>query len=133
LERMAVAYARWADGIATGDELPSRTARAIAAHPMLFGGTDRFDTVLIEETRGAIISKVGAEGVHCAAIPHMGLGVAIKVEDGAIRAQHVALLRALQFLGALPADLPPRLADVASRPIRNTRGEVVGAIRPAAS
>ena len=133
LDRMALAYARWAQAVAARDELPTRTARAIAAHPMLFGGSDRFDTALVEETGGAVISKVGAEGVHCAAVPDLGIGVAVKVEDGATRAQYVALLRALQLLDALPADLPPRLADLAQRPIRNTRGEVVGAIRPAAT
>jgi L-asparaginase II len=129
LDRMAVAYARWARSVAQGDELPQRTAAAIRAHPHLLGGTDRFDTVLIEETGGRIISKVGAEGVHCAAVPEMGLGVAIKVGDGALRAQHVALLRALQLVGALPDQLPARLADWMRRPVWNTRGEVVGSVK----
>lgn len=131
LERMALAYARWGRAVAEGDEFPMRTAAAIRAHPHLLGGTDRFDTVLIEETNGAIISKVGAEGVHCATVPEMGIGVAIKVEDGAIRAQHIALLQALQRVGALPDALSPRLADWTKRPIRNTRGEIVGEIRSA--
>lgn len=130
LERMAVAYARWARAVTGGEELPARTAAAITAHPFLFGGTDRFDTVLIEETRGAVISKVGAEGVHCAAVPGLGLGIAIKVEDGATRAQYVALLKALQSMGAVPDELPPRLAEWQRRPIRNTRGEIIGEVRP---
>ena len=133
LDRMALAYARWGRAVAEGDEFPARTAVAIRAHPHLLGGTDRFDTVLIEETQGAIISKVGAEGVHCATVPGMGIGVAIKVEDGAIRAQHMALLQVLQQVGALPDVLPSRLADWAQRPIRNTRGEVVGQVRPVTS
>ncbi|HVZ47201.1 MAG TPA: asparaginase [Gemmatimonadaceae bacterium] len=131
LDRMALAYARWARAVAGGDELPARTAAAIAAHPHLFGGTDRLDTVVVDETRGAVITKVGAEGVHCAAVPAMGLGLAIKVEDGATRAQYVAILRALQLVGALPDPLPARLADFQRRPIRNTRGEVVGEVRVA--
>jgi L-asparaginase II len=129
VERMAVAYARWANATASGDELPTRTAEAIRAHPHLLGGTDRFDTVLIEESQGKIISKVGAEGVHCAAVPEMGLGFAIKVEDGATRAQHIALLRALQLCGALPEQFSPRLAEFVRRPVRNTRGAVVGCVR----
>ncbi len=132
IDRMALAYARWGRAVAAGDELPARTADAIRAHPHLLGGTDRFDTILVEETQGAIISKVGAEGVHCAAVPAMGIGVAIKVEDGAARAQHIALLRALQSVGALPETLPPRLADWKRRGIRNTRGEVVGGVRSVA-
>jgi L-asparaginase II len=129
LERMALAWSRWARAIQSGDELPTRTANAIRAHPHLLGGTERFDTVLIEETQGRIISKVGAEGVHCAAVPEMGIGIAIKVEDGAIRAQHIGILRALQQAGALPEQLSPRLADWIRRPVRNTRGAVVGAVR----
>lgn len=131
IDRMALAYARWGRAVAAREELPLRTATAIRAHPHLLGGTDRFDTVLIEETHGRVLSKVGAEGVHCAVVPEMGIGVAIKVEDGAIRAQHPALIRALQLVGALPDELPPRLAEYAQRPIRNTRGEVVGCVRPA--
>ena len=130
IDRMALAYSRWGRAVALKDEMPLRTATAIRAHPHLLGGTDRFDTVLIDETHGRIISKVGAEGVHCAVVPEMGLGVAIKVEDGAIRAQHPALLRVLQLVGALPDELPPRLAEWARRSIRNTRGEVVGDVRP---
>jgi L-asparaginase II len=129
LDRMALAYARWGRHVEAGDEFPARTAAAIRAHPHLVGGTERFDTVLIEETKGRIISKVGAEGVHCATVPEMGIGVAVKVEDGALRAQHIALLHVLQLIEALPETLPPRLAEWAERPVRNTRGEVVGYAR----
>jgi L-asparaginase II len=129
LDRMALAYSRWGRAVQAGEDHPARTAASIRKHPELFGGADRFDTVLLQETAGAIIAKVGAEGVHCVAVPGMGLGIAIKVEDGALRAQHVAVLTALQQLGVLPHELPPRLADFIHRPVRNTRGEQVGEIR----
>lgn len=130
LDRMALAYSRWGRAVQAGEEIPARVAASIRKYPHLLGGTDRFDTVLLQETNGTIIAKVGAEGVHSIAVPGMGLGIAIKVEDGALRAQHVAVLSALQQLGVLPADLPPRLADFVMRPVRNTRGEHVGEIRP---
>jgi L-asparaginase II len=133
LEKMALAYSRWGRAAAAGDELPSRTVTAVRHHPHLLGGTERFDTVMLEETHGAVITKVGAEGVHCVAVPALGLGLAVKVEDGAIRAQHVAVLRLLQLVGALPGALSPRLQDWAVRPIRNTRGETVGEVRPAST
>ena len=129
LDRMALAYARWGRAISAGDELPRRTAEAIRAHPHLLGGTERFDTMLIEETNGEVISKVGAEGVHCLTVPAAGLGLAIKVEDGALRAQHIAVLKLLQVLQVLPETLSPRLAEWIVKPIRNTRGEVVGEVR----
>jgi L-asparaginase II len=131
LDRMALAYSRWGRAVQNGDEHPARTAAAIRRHPHLFGGTDRFDTVMLETTEGGVITKVGAEGVHSVAVPALGLGLAIKVEDGAIRAQHVAVLHALQQLGVLPAELPPRLAEFVGRTVRNTRGEQVGEVRGA--
>jgi L-asparaginase II len=97
-------------------------------HPFLVGGTDRFDSALIAETNGRVVSKVGAEGVHCALLPERGIGIAIKVEDGAQRAQVPALLRLLQEIDALPDPLPPRLDELMHKPVKNTRGESVGEV-----
>jgi L-asparaginase II len=129
LDRMALAYARLGRAVQANEEPALRVMTAVRKHPHLFGGTDRFDTVMLEETNGSVFAKVGAEGVHSVAVPALGIGLAVKVEDGALRAQHVAVLRALQALGVLPNELPPRLADFINRPIRNTRGEAVGMIR----
>ena len=63
------------------------------------------------------------------AIPEQGIGFAVKVDDGAQRAQFPAVIRVLQMLDVLPATLPPRLEEFLRRPVRNTRGEVVGEIR----
>lgn len=127
LEAMARAFARFAAAIHSGEEIPRRIGEAMLANPFLVGGTDRFDTVLMEAAPG-ILCKIGAEGVHCAAIIETGVGVAIKVEDGASRAQYPALLALLQQLGALPNPLPHRLAEIARKPVRDTRHEVVGEI-----
>jgi len=59
-----------------------------------------------------------------------GVGIAVKVEDGAQRAQFPAVIAALQHYGALGKDLPPRLGEFLHKPLRNTRGEVVGEVRP---
>jgi L-asparaginase II len=133
LQAMARAYARLADGAVRGDEVPSRITRAIATRPFLFGGTDRFDSLVVEETDGRVIPKVGAEGVHSVAILDPPLGIAVKVEDGAARAQYPAVVRLLQHLGALPEQLSPRLAEYARTRVRNTRGEVVGELAPVTS
>jgi L-asparaginase II len=128
LERMARAYSRFAVAATRGEEFPRRIVDAMSSHAFLVGGTDRFDSALIAETDGRIVSKVGAEGVHCALLPERGIGVAIKVEDGAQRAQVPALLRVLQELDALPAQLSPRLSDWMRKPVKNTRGEFVGEV-----
>jgi len=126
LEGMARAYARLGSAAQRGEEIPQRIVAAIGRHPFLVGGTDRFDSILLEETNGSVIAKVGAEGVHSALILESSTGVALKAEDGSPRAQHPALLRLLQDLDSLPDSLPARLADLLRKPVRNSRGEVVG-------
>jgi L-asparaginase II len=130
LDSMARAWSRFARAARDGDPVPSRILHAMQSRPFLIGGTERFDSVLIEETRGKAVSKIGAEGVYCVAVCEQGVGFALKVEDGAQRAQFPAVIRLLQMLDALPSELPPRLDEYARRPIRNTRGEVVGEVRP---
>jgi L-asparaginase II len=132
LEAMARSFARLAQAATREEDVPSRIAHAMRTRPFLVGGTDRFDSVLMEETDGRVLAKVGAEGVHCVAVLDEGIGLAVKVEDGAPRAQYPAVLRLLQLLGALPASLPARLAELLTRPVRNTRGEVVGEVTPVA-
>ncbi len=128
LEAMARAYARFAAAIARGDTIPKRIATAMGSRPFLVGGTDRFDTVIIEESRGNVLAKIGAEGVHSAAIIDQGIGIAVKVEDGAARAQYPALLEILRRFGAIADPMPARLVDFARPRIRNTRGETVGEV-----
>jgi L-asparaginase II len=131
LSAMARAYASLGQATAAGAEPAARVGLAMQTHPFLIGGTDRFDTVIAEETAGRILAKVGAEGVHALTIPSKGLGVALKVEDGALRAQHTAALAALIQIGELTLPLPARLAEFLRKPIRNSRGELVGEIRSA--
>ena len=128
LERMARAYSRFGIAAERGEEFPRRVIGAMSQNPFLIGGTDRFDTAVIAETKGRVITKVGAEGVHCAFVPARGLGIALKVEDGAQRAQVPALLRLLQEIDELPDPLPARLHEWMHKPVKNTRGECVGEI-----
>jgi L-asparaginase II len=129
LDAMALAYARFARDARAGAEVPARIASAVRTRPFLLGGSDRFDTIVIEETGGRVLPKIGAEGVHSVALLEQGIGIAVKVEDGAARAQFPAVIRLLQRLGELPDPLPPRLLDFASPRVRNTRGEIVGEVR----
>ncbi|MBA3656974.1 MAG: asparaginase [Gemmatimonadaceae bacterium] len=132
LDRMATAYARLGAASQRGEEVPGRVIGAMSEHPFLVGGTDRLDTLLIDETHGKILSKIGAEGVYCATVPEMGIGIALKVEDGAQRATPPALLKILQLIGALPELLPERLHEVAHKSVRNSRNQCVGEVTTAA-
>jgi L-asparaginase II len=130
LAHMARAWAMLGAAAARGDEIPSRIARAIRTRPLMFAGTDRFDSTVVEESGGNVIPKIGAEGVHSVAVLDRGIGIAVKAEDGATRAQQTAVLRVLQLLGVFPETLPPRLGEYLRTRIKNTRGEVVGEVRP---
>jgi L-asparaginase II len=112
LERMAHAFSRF-ELLEAGD----RVAAAMRAHPDLVGGPDGPDFELMRTLPGWI-AKSGAEGLICAAGPG-GLGIALKSEDGALRAHRPALAA---FLGTLGFDLP----DWHAVPVENTRGEPVG-------
>jgi L-asparaginase II len=114
LERMAHLFARL-------EERPggTETAAAMRAHPELIRGAGAPDTVLMQELAGWT-AKGGAEGLLCACGPN-GLGLALKVADGAGRAVGPALAALLHRLG-LEA---PGLAVVA---LENSRGERVGEV-----
>lgn len=128
LHNMALAYARLALAAHEGQAVPARIVRAMTSHPHLVGGTDRFDTLLMQAGAGRLIAKVGAEGVHSVGVIDQGIGLAIKVEDGAPRAQYPAVLACLQAIGALPARLPASLMSIAHHQIVNTRDDVVGSV-----
>jgi L-asparaginase II len=88
----------------------SRAARslvdAMRAHPMLVAGEGRACTELMEAMGGRVAIKTGAEGVFTAILPERGLGVALKVEDGATRGSECAIAAILIRLGALDPDHP---------------------------
>ena len=107
----------------TPDTSSQRVLRAIIADPFLIAGTGRLCTEVIASSRGAVIVKVGADGVYCATLPAARLGLAMKVEDGDMDAARPALLAFLEILapGAV------RVADSFRSPrIKNTLGEEVG-------
>jgi L-asparaginase II len=74
---------------------------------------------------------MGAEGVHVAAIPDLGLGIAIKIDDGTRRAAEVAMAALLNGYAAFPVE-GSILAAFLPASVMNNRGEAVGRIRPAA-
>jgi L-asparaginase II len=77
--------------------------------------------------KGRIATKAGAEAYYAAIVPEMGLGIALKIDDGAGRASETAIAAILDKLGLLGADAH----EVLCAPIRNTRSAIVGERRPA--
>ncbi len=104
LAQMASLYAK----LAAGDNLDlERIVRAMTHHPTLVSGTGHFDTDVMELTAGEIVSKSGAEGIQCIGRIGEGMGLAIKVADGARRAKYAAAIHVLKELGWIT----PTIAD----------------------
>jgi L-asparaginase II len=95
LTALARAFQRLVEAAAGSVE--RRVADEMRAHPELVAGTDADDTVLMSAVPG-LLAKGGAEGVVAVAVPGAG-AVAIKIEDGAMRARTPVLLSALRRLG----------------------------------
>ena len=129
VEALAGAFARMAAGTRHGDDVVARIVGAMVKWPDFVAGAGRLCTRLMSVAGGRIFAKVGAEGVYCAGIPGAELGVALKVEDGAMRAAEPALLATLRVLDVLSADEIAQLADFAEPDVLNTRGERVGEVR----
>jgi L-asparaginase II len=95
LTALARSFQRLVDAGPGSDE--RRIADAMRAHPELVAGTGAHDTLLMGGVPG-LLSKGGAEGVQVVALPGVG-AVALKIEDGALRARMAVLRSALRRLG----------------------------------
>jgi len=109
----------------------ARIRQAMAAAPLMVEGSDGFSTHIIKTTAGRILVKGGAEGVYGIAIPELGLGAALKVEDGAMRAGPVAVGHVLKTLDVIKQDEIDALGEFLTPNLSNRAGSVVGNIRPA--
>jgi L-asparaginase II len=104
--------------------------QAMMAHPDLVAGEGRACTELMRAMDGRVAVKTGAEAVFVAIVPEKGLGIALKIVDGATRASECALAALLVRLGVLNPNHPATLKRM-NAPIKNWDGLVTGMIRPA--
>ena len=111
-------------------EAAIRIRAAMNAEPFMVAGSGRFCTRINGALPGVVQVKTGAEGVFCAMLPTLGLGVALKMWDGAGRASEVAMAALLDHLGVLPAGQRDEILHPA---IKNVVGLLVGEVRPAKS
>lgn len=106
---------------------------AMYAHPHLVGGRDRFDTDLMQTAASGLVAKGGAGGVACVGLTD-GVGLAIKIEDGAMGPPPapgpVVVVAALQQLGLLDGNQASSLSRHGRPLVRNVAGAVVGEFRP---
>ncbi|WP_032113107.1 asparaginase [Candidatus Paracaedibacter symbiosus] len=132
LQGLAMAMAKLVDPKNMRESLQRSCARVVEAmqqYPHLIAGTGRFCTDIIEKTGGEVLVKMGADGVFSAAIPKRKWGIALKIDDGNLKAAEVALMSLLSRL-----QLISNIADFTNYlefPINNWNRQIVGKIRSA--
>jgi len=108
LRQMAVLYAQ----LASGESLDlERIVRAMTQHPDLVAGPGEFDTEVMRLTQGEIVSKSGAEGIQCLGRVREGMGLAIKIVDGANRAKYATAIHLMEQMGWLSPTAVEQLTD----------------------
>jgi L-asparaginase II len=130
LHALARAFQRFASGEGLAPERAAAARRiiiAVRAHPFMVAGSKRFCTDLMRAVPRAFV-KTGAEGVFCAAVPHAGLGLALKCRDGASRAAETAIAGLLAGLDVWTEDERLELLGLAHVKIRNWRNLETGEV-----
>ena len=109
-----------------------RLIEACMAQPFFVAGTEQPDTLMMTAGQGKVFCKYGAEAVYCAALPELGLGIAIKCDDGAKRGVEVMVAAVVaRLLRATSPEIAGRFDTFARPTMSNWNGIMVGGLRPA--
>ena len=131
LAAMATGFARFSRGAGLDRGMAIAAERIIAAvraNPFMVAGTDRFCTRLMQAVPRAFV-KTGAEGVFCGCVPHAGIAIALKCDDGNVRASEPLMAGLLAGLDVWRASERAALEGLATIPLTNWRGIRTGEIR----
>ncbi|MDN3920816.1 asparaginase [Roseateles violae] len=109
-----------------------RLRQAAAEQPFMVAGSQRFDTLVMQALGERLFCKIGAEGVYCAALPELGLGLALKIDDGGVRAAEAAMAAAAEALLQLDEAQARLLAGYSDLLMKNWNGIEVGGVRASA-
>jgi len=131
LSRLALAYARLAQGgkdAIYGSALEDLFA-AMTTYPELVSGTGRNDLAFMQTAPGDWVAKIGADGVQAIGVRSAGLGIAIKMADGNMRALYTAAVAVLQQLGLVREPENSPLAPWVRPQLSNYMGLPTGEVR----
>lgn len=131
LRNMAIGYANLASvGARTaarrrGIEL---IQEAMARYPELVAGTGRFTSALLKAAQGGLVAKDGGESSFGVGVLSSGLGIAVKIEDGADRALAPVVMEALDELKVLDEGAAGALSGFKVREIKTFAGIPAGRV-----
>ena len=134
LRNLAAGFARMATGKGLAADRAAAAKRLFAAcmaEPFYVSGAGKADLRLMSAAPGRILVKTGAEGVYCGAVPELGLGIAIKCDDGQGRASEVAVAAVLSMFFKQDTTAQAALAELVRPTLTNWNGMLVGELRPA--
>ena len=130
LRALARGFARLGSGEGLPPERASAARRlfhACFSEPAHVAGEGRFDTIVLRALAPNCFTKGGAEGVHCASLPKLGLGIALKIDDGAKRGTELVIS---EIVAALIPEAREALSGQLDGEVLNWRGTRVGRIAP---
>jgi L-asparaginase II len=135
LRHLAHAFARVATGVGLSPEhgrAARRLREAVARAPHMVAGSGRFDSRVMARLGERVFCKVGAEGVYCAALPEVGLGVALKMDDGnTARAAEVVMAAVIEARLTLAGEDAALMRSLSRVEMRNWNGIEVGSLQAA--
>ena len=105
-----------------------RLQAAMRAYPDHLSGRDQATSKIVRATDGRVILKSGAEGFVLGFVPERGLGIAVKIADGATRSKMGVLAAIIGRLGLLDAAATAQLEQDVEDPIRDGNGTLVGRV-----
>jgi L-asparaginase II len=128
LSVLARTFARLGTGEGLAPERRQALVRILTAcweNPELVAGRGRADTVVMRALPRQVFMKTGAEGIYCGAFPELGLGFALKIDDGTKRAAAGTAMALVERFYPAARGLMPMGA------VKTWWGVEVGAIRSA--
>ena len=132
LKNMAIGFSKLVT-FRSKDKTTSQALQVVAdsmwKYPEMVSGRKRLDYELAVASKGNILSKGGAEALHCAAILDKGWGLAVKIMDGSQRAIAPASVEVYRQLGILKKSHLKKLRQFASPPIYNHNKVKVGFVK----
>ena len=128
LKNMAVGFSKLKSFRARG-ERTSQSLQVVAdsmwRYPDMISGRGRLDYDVTVTSKRNILSKAGAEALHCAVILDQQCGFAVKILDGSRRALGPAAIEVYRQLGMLNRSQIRGLRELASPPVFNHQGKKV--------
>lgn len=125
LVEMASGFAKLFDGTNKEAEI---IAEAITKYPINAGGINRIDSMIIQQSEGKIIAKVGAEGLLILTRRHSGESLIVKVLDGNNDIRNLITVEALKQIGWIDSSnkYDQLLETFYRKEIMNLNNKIVG-------